>query len=217
LILSQAKFSEVGFNLIAPFYNSLKSIFLYNNPEKVIAHVINPLHCHVSTLVVGGGADNTLLELIRLKKTSRICHVDISSVMSQLAQKRLVEIHPINVQLDFVIQPFIQFDTCRKFEVVILPFYLDLFKEVELLENIRKVKNLLSPNGKVVVIDFNSSNSFIHRVKVFGLYVLFYPITGTFRKGIPNYEKHFLASGFTKINRKEHIKKQYQELIFTLN
>ena len=202
------------FNLIAPFYNQLKKIFLQNNPEKVISKSIESLSYYSDILIVGGGADNTLQELIANKKASKIKHLDISSALSKLAKDRLGSFPVNKFEVDFKVYSFLEVDNYQKFDLIIFPFYLDLFSDDELIQNITKAKKVLKPNGQILVIDFCSNSSVWNKIKIFGLYLLFFPVTGNLRFSIPDFRKLFLANEFKLVNSEAYFGSFYKVWLF---
>jgi len=170
-----------------------------NVPEKIIARSVPDFEFHSHVLIVGGGADNTILELIRNKKCERITHIDISKVLSSKANIRLQqEGLESKIEVDYIVKDFLSMESEIEFDAVVFPFYLDLFLDFEIEENIQNAKQLLQPNGSIYIIDFSSSteSSFWQKMKEIGLYKLFYPVTKTSRNTFPNYRFLFEKNGF---------------------
>ena len=173
-----------------------------NVPEKIIANSIPKFDFHKHVLVVGGGADNALIELIKNKKCERITHIDISKVLSNKAILRLQqEDLESKIRVDFIVKDFLNMESKIKFDAVVFPFYLDLFLDFEIEENIRQSKQFLQPNGSVYVFDFSSSteSSYWQKIKEQSLYYLFYPITKTSRSSFPDYKTLFENCGFAEV------------------
>lgn len=192
---------EIGrnFNLLGYFYNPLKRVFLWNRPEKVITKSIALINPDSNVLVVGGGADNTIQQLLKQEKAKAITHLDISKVLSEKARKRIKNVSGCE-QVNFEIKPYLEMDAKPVFDVVILPFYLDLFDAIDLEKNINHTAKNLKPNGQVYVIDFSSSQNqtLWMRLKVRILYLLFYPVIGNRNTRIPDYDVFFKECGFKK-------------------
>lgn len=202
-----------GFNFLGLFYNPLKRFFLQNNPEKAIRSFIPKIRPVDFALVVGGGADNTLIELFNHDKANHVTHVDISWVLSEEGSNRWhshINYEPGKVS--FRVTPFLDFKG-KKFDAVIFPFYLDLFQTDEVMKNIYKAKEHLVNGGFIYVIDFYAT-SFFDRFKIWVLYFLFSPFTGVFRSKLPKYEKLFAEAGFEKYGRTWNYKDNYQMTVF---
>lgn len=188
-----------NFNWLGHIYNPLKKLFLWNRPEKVISRSVSSMCKASKVLVVGGGADNTVLELLNQSKADFVTHVDISKVLSKKAQTRIKNIDGVD-QVTFIVKPFVEFDSEYKYDAVILPYYLDLFDVNAIKNQIDQVSDLLKPKGHVHVIDFSSSQNqtIWMRLKVRILYEVFYPITGNRNYRIPDFDLLFKKTGFKK-------------------
>lgn len=208
---------EQRFNLLGHIYNPLKQIFLANEPEKVIAKVILKMGFHFRVLVVGGGADNTVSELFFRNKCTTVTQVDISSVLTKKAQIRLKNKNAAWFRkAKFITSPFLEYESGEKYDAIISPFYLDLFTEWEVKENIEKMKTMLPNGGLIYVIDFanSSKQSTSNKWLIEMLYLLFYPITEVYRKEVPNYRKLFNECGFVLVDESAFSNSLYQNLIF---
>ena len=56
---------KLGFNLIGKVYNPIKRLVLGNTPELLIAYAVSKIKPSGHVLVIGGGGDNTVLELLK--------------------------------------------------------------------------------------------------------------------------------------------------------
>ena len=207
---------KLRFNVLGWIYNPLKSFFLGKGPEEIIVEAVKQLPTVKKILVVGGGADNTIVELLSLKKTEQIILVDISDVLLKKAQSRIVESPYDITNVSFELTPFLKYWSTQKFDVIIFPFYLDLFSDEEIMENIKKAKRMLSSKGQMMIVDFSNSEKLNvwNRSKVFLLYVLFYPISGNIRKSIPPYSVLMSAYGVKKKTCGYSSNNLYQWLLF---
>ncbi len=193
-----------------------------NNPEKVLSKCIESLPFHSRILVVGGGADNTVLELLKREKCDKILHVDISNVMSNLAKERIDSLPKEHKEkVDFKVSSFMGFSpaTTQSFDAVIFPFYFDLFEDAEINLNLNWLKKFVSGKTSIYIIDFqnNSTQNVWKRIKEVGLYVLFQPITKVKRKSFPKLKNLFEENGFSTQNKESFFNGFYTFLEFKLN
>jgi len=193
-----------------------------NNPEKVLSKCIENLPFHSRILVVGGGADNTVLELLKREKCDKILHVDISNVMSILAKERLNSLpQEQKEKVDFLVSSFMRFspDRTQSFDAVIFPFYFDLFEDAEINLNLNWLKKFVSGKTSIYIIDFqnNSTKNVWKRIKEVGLYVLFQPITKVKRKSFPKLKNLFEKNGFSTQKKESFFNGFYTFLEFKLN
>lgn len=173
-----------------------------NVPEKISAKIIPYFGVHKHILVVGGGADNTIIELIRNKKCENITHIDISRVLSSKARLRLQQSGFLEkAKVDFIVKDFLSMESEIVFDAIVFPYYLDLFLDFEIEENIRKAKQFLTPKGNIYVIDFSSSTkrSMWQKFKAWGLYTIFQPVTKVSRKSFPNHKILFENCGLDEV------------------
>ena len=195
-------------------------MFLANTPEKVIAKSVLHFGKHSNILIVGAGADNTVQELIENECCSDITHLDISFVLSGKAKTRIQKMHPSKSEkVNFVVCPFLEFESEVKFEALVFPFYLDLYATPEVIENILKAKSLISKNASIYVIDFSPSKDLgrFFDLLVRTLYLLFYPLTNVYRNSTPDYTKLFLNNGFVKNQEHSFYKGLYSFKEFRLS
>jgi hypothetical protein len=208
-----------NFNWLGYIYNPLKRLFLWNRPENVIKKSVSEFKFHSTILIVGGGADNTVMEILKQGKSLEITHLDISSVLSLKGQKRISKLNQYSRNVQFKIKPFLEFQTKYKYQAVIFPFYLDLYTEQEVIDNIIHTRGLLDSNGIIYVIDFSSNQkqTLWMRIKVMFLYAVFFPIIHQKRIAIPDYDNLFKKSGYQKLFEHHYYKGFYSVKAFTLN
>ncbi|MEP5105082.1 MAG: class I SAM-dependent methyltransferase, partial [Ekhidna sp.] len=77
------------------------------------------------------------------------------------ANKRLV-----NRSINFHQQDFFEFESQKKYDVIVCPFFLDCFEIQGLTKVIAKIRSQLKPDGKLIITDFERSNinSFILKI-----------------------------------------------------
>lgn len=201
---------KIGFNLIGSIYNPVKELVLGKYPEQIISVAIESCQPKGNVLVVGGGADNTVSELLDLKDVQVITLIDISSVLLKEAMQRLKN-HKELGKLQLVESSFFDFRSSSQYDYIICPFYLDLFKDDDVRKNINQFMNFLTPKGEVLVIDFaNSQDSSIKgKALVAILYSMFFWVTGTVRFTIPPFDSLFADEGF-ELSVKSIYNDQYQ-------
>ncbi|MGB0390134.1 MAG: class I SAM-dependent methyltransferase [Salibacteraceae bacterium] len=185
-----AKRLKLGFNLLGNIYNPLKKYFLKNQPENAIAIGVSRLkRLYTKILIVGGGADNTIEELLKLESVIEITQVDISETLTNKSKKRIQSGVKPKHNVCYEVNAFLDWQSLKKFDLIICPFYLDLFGDEEILKNLEKMKSMLNPEGEILVIDFKSfaNQSIRQQWQLRILYLLFYPFTGIIRKATPDY------------------------------
>lgn len=66
--------------------------------------------------------------------------------------------------VDFIHADFLEWQTNQQFDVVICPFFLDVFTETNLQRVIQKIRELTVKEGQLIVTDFQDTSRFYHRV-----------------------------------------------------
>ena len=191
------------FDFIAPFYDQLQRlIFGKALLNAQIAH-ISEIRESDNVLILGGGTGE-ILEHLPL--CENIDYVEKSHLMIRRAKRRLV-----NRPVDFIREDFLNFQSDRKYDIIICPFFLDCFGEENLLTVISICKQKLTSGGKMIVIDFaeNSSGSWIVKRMHF-----FFRITANLEsRNLKNIHIQMLYSGFQLIDEKfSHRNKLFSRL-----
>lgn len=204
------------FNLIARFYTPVKRIVLGDDPEFVIQKAIQNLRDYSNILIVGGGADNTLSEIITHQKARKVSVIDISSNLLQEARLRIQGLDLHGIEVEMINSAFLAEYSTQKYDVVIFPFYLDLFSDKEVMQNIVHLKTKLKDSGLVVVIDFSSRQKLglLNKSLIAALYVIFIPISGLIRFSIPPYFHLFSKCGFHRLEAYPSQNKLYETQTF---
>ena len=146
------------FDFIAPFYDRLAKLIFGRALLRAQLTHLSELKEKDQVLIVGGGAGE-LLEHIPF--CTSIDFVEKSKRMIRRAKKRLVD-RPVN----FILEDFLSFESDKKYDVIICPFFLDCFEEQNLKLTINKCKKLLKKEGVLIVSDFEEkySNKFLLRI-----------------------------------------------------
>ena len=121
------------FNRLAPFYDHLAKIVFRGAIQKAHKHFIDKIPQGSRVLVLGGGTGNFLTELLKVPNV-QVCFVDTSSVMLKFAKRR-----GENRNVKFIHGSVQSVPADLKFNVIITPFFLDLFSDRALAEEIRKI------------------------------------------------------------------------------
>ncbi|MFY0626539.1 MAG: class I SAM-dependent methyltransferase [Reichenbachiella sp.] len=138
-----------NFNGVAPIYDFLARFVFGNTILKSQVYYLDEIKDGDSVLIIGGGTGR-LLEYVRAKNVA-IDYIEPSDKMVERAKKR-----NFRPSINFYKERFEDFKDSRDYDIIICPFFLDLFSEATLNETLSKIKGLLSKKGKVIVTDFSS-------------------------------------------------------------
>ena len=132
-----------NFNFVAPFYRWL-SLMVYGRKLEAVQHThLNLIEPGANILVLGGGSGEILNHL---PADSHITFLDLSEAMLDQAKKKR--------RVHFVHADFLQWESTEHFDCIITPFFLDCFAPDDLQTAIQKIKVLLQPDGRLIVVDF---------------------------------------------------------------
>jgi ubiquinone/menaquinone biosynthesis C-methylase UbiE len=177
-----------NFNFVAPIYDCLvRLVFGKKLWEAQRAHlsIIKP-NDHV--LIIGGGTGRIL---DWLHKDCHITYVEPSSQMMKRAKKRR--------QATFIQTDFASFSSKERFDVIVCPFVLDVFPSEQLGPVIKKIKDLLKPDGHLVVTDFKETDVWHHRLLLRLMFVFFSITTNLKTQKLAPIQTQVLNASFDRI------------------
>jgi ubiquinone/menaquinone biosynthesis C-methylase UbiE len=140
-----------SFNLVAPFYDRLKKIIFGDLIHQSSIYFFNHINPTDRVLILGGGTGQIIEDIPFVKE---ILYIELSDRMIDYASKKKTK-----SSIKFVNEDFLKFNSENKFDVIICPFFLDVFTENELEKVIQKTILHLNPKGKLLVTDFDPSNT----------------------------------------------------------
>ncbi|MDH5599127.1 MAG: hypothetical protein OEY34_08380, partial [Cyclobacteriaceae bacterium] len=115
-------------------------------------------------------------------------------------------------KIDYVCEDFINFDSPHKFEVIVTPFFLDLFPLGEINSIFQKISALLVVNGKWLVADFTMpTNNFFQKALIKIMYAFFKMTTHIKANDILDYKRMIMEQNYDL----EKYKEFYSSMIFS--
>ena len=145
-----------NFDRVAPFYDLLAKLVFGEAILKSQIAFLGDINDCDRVLVLGGGTGQ-LLEYIAAQSVI-IDYVEPSEKMLSKAKKR-----NCTGRVVFHQQRFEDFDSEILYDVIICPFFLDLFEEDSLKEVINKIKRFTKPSGKLSISDFQNRTTFFQK------------------------------------------------------
>jgi len=139
------------YNRIAPFYDRLKKLVFGEQLDLASNYHLSKLTGPAKILIVGGGTGSILTNISSIHSVD---YVDQSSNMIDLAKAR-----KFTCDVTFQTSTFENYDTTLSYDVIIFPFFLDMFTKKELEDILKKSKQLLKDNGSIHISDFVAKNS----------------------------------------------------------
>lgn len=181
-----------NFNFIAPFYDQLARLVFGKSILKAQLTHLPEIKGSDRVLILGGGTGK-LLEHFPFCES--IDYVEKSKSMIRKAKKRLV-----NRSINFHQQDFFEFESQKKYDVIVCPFFLDCFNESNLRFVIAKCKRALKEQGRLIVADFEPKRD---SREILSLMHFFFRIIANLESGnLQNINEKALKAGFELVEEK---------------
>lgn len=135
------------------FYDITRPLFLFG--RSVIVKWISDANTSGTLLEIGCGTGHILKSLAR-NTDCDLTGIDLSPEMLELARRKLpneIEIYQADLS---------EYNPNKKYDAVLLSYLFTLdFSQIE--AHIKKVKQLLKPNGRIYVLDFHRYGSTLYK------------------------------------------------------
>lgn len=147
-------------------------------------------------LILGGGTGKIIGALKRAQPDCRVTFVDASQAMLQRAKER----NNALAGIEFVHGTEQSIPPGALYDVVITPFYLDMFPEDQLREVINRIGLAMDIHGKWLVTDFYSPTTIGQRWLERIMYLFFRVTTGISAKSLPDWKASLRNKGWIEKN-----------------
>jgi len=147
---------KANYDKIAPIYDTLSKLVF--NRSQLLGQIeqLKNLSDNQHILICGGGSGKILDEIsIRMPRGIQILYLDSSQKMIEIAKTRN---RGSNI-IEFVCQDILEFETDRRFDVIVTSFFFDNFPENKAICVFTKLDNLLVNNGLWFQNDFTLSSN----------------------------------------------------------
>lgn len=139
------------FNTVARPYDAISRLVFGNALVEAQVSLLKHIPANSKVLIVGGGTGWILEELAKIHSTGlRIVYVEISSNMIARSQKRKVK----NNEVSFINKPIEEYQSEELFDIVISPFFFDLFTKITVEKLFSHIDKSLKTNGLWLYTDF---------------------------------------------------------------
>jgi SAM-dependent methyltransferase len=192
---------RAGFNLMAPFYDRLSTLFFGNQLLYAQSYLFDKLPLAHSILVFGGGTGKLIRQIELLHPAEQICYIDLSDKMIQAASSLLSREFPQRTSAyQFICGSYSDIPKGAQFDLIITPFVLDCFEEAELLIVMKALKEKMSSRGKWLFTDFHipgtGAAKLFSQLLIRVLYLFFNLVCALDVKRLPEFGKAFSKLSF---------------------
>lgn len=184
------------FDRIAPVYDALTRLVFGRQLQRAQTELLGSVALPdrgASILIVGGGTGFLLLEVLRKFPRCRVLHLEASGEMNRRATRRLLRKYTsgtVPETVDFRTGNETTLGADEQFDLILLPFVLDLFTETSLKTHfLPRLQVATAPGGQWLVTDFVNSSGGHHRALLWVMFRFFRLTAGIEALHLPDWQR----------------------------
>ncbi|MEQ9101427.1 MAG: class I SAM-dependent methyltransferase [Imperialibacter sp.] len=182
-----------GFNLLAPVYDLLARLVFGKCIDKSQCHFFGTAVNVKSTLVAGGGTGRFFEEYFRQHPDSQLVFIEKSPTMIAKARSRTTP----DMDIFFVEADFTTRHETGSYELVLLPFFLDMFSDESVESIVKSLTQISSPNTLLIVTDFvEQAKGGLKSLLIRCMYLFFRLTCDIEAYRLPKWQEAFARSGW---------------------
>ncbi len=193
----------MSFDLVAPVYDWLARLVFGYQLERAQSVWLDAAEPAGATVLIVGGGTGFLLDALLADPTrrpARIVYLEASARMLQQASRRLTHpdrnARPLIGQVTFRLGDETTLWWGEQFDIVLLPFVLDLYPEAYLREQfIPRLQAVTYPGGQWLVADFVETPSWRHRLLRWTMFRFFRGLSGIPARQLPDWPQLLTDAG----------------------
>jgi ubiquinone/menaquinone biosynthesis C-methylase UbiE len=196
---------QTNFDRVAPFYDFFQKVVFGSQLQQAQVHFLNQISAPSKILVMGAGTGE-FLHLVDSSASSAghdFTLLDSSTKMCQRAKRIAGE---MKCRVSVVCTNILEWTPTQKYDVVALPFVLDLFDEGENKAIVYRALSALKSEGVLIITDFVSSPRITHRLLLWFMYRFFGVMSNVPSRNLPQYELLFQSFSLKLKSRKTFVK-----------
>lgn len=177
------------FDIVAPVYDQLAGLVFGQTLKKAQTAFLNQIPAGASILLIGGGTGWLLDAVLTTSTPQRVVYLEASRNMLAIARER-VRNHPLEGRVYFQHGTEADLDTHERFDVVLIPFVVDLFAE-PLLRDVffPRIYHALAPHGFCIITDFTPPTTWWQQGLSTGMYLFFKVMANVRPWALPDWPK----------------------------
>jgi ubiquinone/menaquinone biosynthesis C-methylase UbiE len=184
------------FNAIAAFYDPLSTFIFRQSMTRAQTFFLEEVPPGASVLMLGGGTGWLLAKLLRLNLTCTVSYIEASSKMLGLSMNKISAAETKRV--NFIHGTEDSIPSHIVFDVVITPFFLDLFVAERGYTVVEKVRRCLHSKGIWLVTDFMNT-AWWHSAMLYVMYRFFKTTAHLEASKLPDWEIILKRNGLTEL------------------
>lgn len=182
-------------DLLPSFYDFLADLIFRSQIKKATTEFFDCISEGDKVLIIGGGT-GWILEQLKQRQL-KVTYIDILEGMVRKARKR-----KFSFPVEFISGSY-TYAPNEKFDVIITPFFLDMFSNGKIGHVVQHISTLLKKDGIWLFSDFIPSNKIHHRVLIKIMYLFFSLFYKIEEWRLPDYDKCFSKNGYKVLKRKD--------------
>lgn len=196
-----------GFSRIAGVYDLVAEIAFLGAIRRSQKVFLRELPKGARVLVVGGGTGSFLESLVVNADPREIYYVDISDRMIAKAQRRMQRLPNYQGKVTWIVGTMDDLPSEVRVDAAITYFFLDVFKQSGMEEQIRKISSHVAEEGKWLFADFIYAKNFLMRpiswclIKM--MYLIFKIVAAIPANSLPDFRRGFEKEGWEVIREKK--------------
>ena len=197
-----------GFDKLSGVYDILAQMVFGKSIQNAQSFFLSTVKEGSRILIIGGGTGKLLENLINNNPSASIDYVELSEGMIDKAKLRVGKLNvPFNI--NFIQNSYEVFPEKQKYDLIITPFFFDMFGSEEACTIITKLKSNLVEKGNWIYTDFRASGIWWQTMLLKGMYLLFRWICRIEACELPHVKGCFHDQGFINLQSKPY----YQGMI----
>ncbi|WOK05935.1 class I SAM-dependent methyltransferase [Imperialibacter roseus] len=182
-----------GFNLLAPVYDPLARLVFGKCIDRSQCDFFGRAVSVKSTLVAGGGTGRFFEEYFKQHPDSQLAFIEKSAGMIAKARSRTMP----GMNIGFVRSDFLTYSETDPYDLVLLPFFLDMFSDESVEGIVKSVSQVSKPNTLLIVTDFvKQEKRGWKSLLIRGMYLFFRLTCDIEAHRLPNWQEAFARAGW---------------------
>ncbi|MDB6137842.1 MAG: Methyltransferase type 12 [Verrucomicrobiaceae bacterium] len=198
----------MSFDILAPHYRWMEWLLAGGKLQRCRIAFLKAIPPPSNVLIYGEGNGRFLAALLHRFPGARVTCVDASAAMLEKARQRLLKLGPDHAGVDFVHADALQWHPpAATFDLVVTHFFLDCFREDQLLDLILRISQAAKPRAQWLLGDFKVADRGVRRLRsrliLALMYAFFRRATRLPARQITAPDKMLSATGFKRTHRIE--------------
>ena len=206
-----------NFDLVAPVYDLLAKIVFGRSLIKAQIEFLGSIKPEHRVLIIGGGTGLILKEIFKVSNPKSISYIESSAKMIARSKQKIENsIYREKVTFIRASRPT-DYKSVAHFDVVITNFYLDLYDDHSICEEMLKINDALMPKGLWLFADFElrEASPFWQKKLVKIMYRFFQLTCGVKVSELPSFEDAFREIGLKKPRTKRFFRSMIRSSVYT--